>query len=195
MCSTCASGMSASRDTTCKLNSEFCTSQLLYTILSSVLIQAIYMKHHFLFQGIHRQHLHLYIGLHTWCKNIHVSHGRNVNTGQDTQIMIVQVHVCIKPHLFIGETAFSNLFMAGLDEDGRDLMIASALSNNKRAEYDLEKDKIVWKRTSNSLFVAIYWPNTRHCWRSLYFLCYTHACQMKVIQNQRATGNIRDIPD
>ena len=68
--------------------------------------------------------------------------------------MIVQVHVCIKPHLFIGETAFSNLFMAGLDEDGRDLMIASAFSNNKRAEYDLEKDETVLKRTLISLGIV-----------------------------------------
>ena len=42
-------------------------------------------------------------------------------------------------YLFIGETAFNNLFIAGLDEGGRDLIIASALSNNKRAEYDLSR--------------------------------------------------------
>ena len=60
-------------------------------------------------------------------ENVHV---RNINTGHGFSN---------EAHFFIGETAFSNLFMAGLDEDGRDLMIVSALSNNSRAEYDLEK--------------------------------------------------------
>ena len=40
-------------------------------------------------------------------------------------------------YLFIGETAFNSLFIAGFEVDGKLPIIASELSNSKRAEYDL----------------------------------------------------------
>ena len=66
----------------------------------------------------------------------------HLNTASGLEDMAFLLHinyVCMYTYLFIGETAFNNLFMAGLDEGGRDLIIVSALSNNKRAEYDLSR--------------------------------------------------------